>query len=120
MSDDRGCTVTFEGDHGGTYYTSCDTVQYLDDDLTNNSNTTIYLYKDKNYSQTRGEYIQIGSHQYPRWYQSGSGYNAVYITNAHDTTFNGWSNMYRDRPVMSVGFEMILMIFAICAILIKK
>lgn len=117
---DRGCTVTFDGDHGGTYYVPCDQVEYLESDLTNNSSSYIYLYKDKNYTQTRGEYIQIGSHQYPRWYASGSGYNAVYITNAHDAIFNGNGNMYRDTPILSVGFELVLMVFAICAIIIKK
>lgn len=120
MAEDRGCTVYIpSGTGSGTYYVNCDQVQYLDSDLTNNSNSTITLYSDRNYQTTQGPYIQIGSHRYPRYY-SQQGVNYTILTNVPDVEFNGWSNMYRDKPILTAGYELIVIAVCICAILIKK
>lgn len=96
---DDYCTVTFEGDQGGTYYVAANLVGYIDDEsMVNTGNSTIYLYTRP--QQGTNEYtISIPAFSYPRYY-SGSYYR--YITNAHNITFNNRAYFIRDFDVVEV------------------
>lgn len=114
-----GCTVTFDGTYGGTYNVPCDQVQYINDELINvGSSSTIYLYPAAAQS-SRNQYIALQSMLYPRYY-SGSGYGYTEITNASNVTFNGLGNLYAEKTLISTGTEIILIVFCLLSLLIKK
>lgn len=96
---DDACTVTFEGDQGGTYYVACNLVEYIDNEsLVNTGNTTIYLYSDIQQG-TNSASISIPAFSYPRYY-SGNQYR--YITNAYNISFNSNSSYYRDFDLVEI------------------
>ena len=119
MSRD-GCEVTFSGQYGGTYNVACDQVEYINEELINvGSNSTIYLYPDTTAAGTNSPYIALRSMSYPRYYSSNS-YNYTEITNVSHVSFNGMSNMYRDSKILSSGTSIILIVFCLISLLIKK
>ena len=96
---DDYCTVTFEGDQGGTYYVAANLVEFIDDEsLVNTGSSTIYLYTSPQ-SGTNTAAISIPAFSYPRY---GSGYDYHYITNAHNITFNNRAYFVRDFDVVEV------------------
>lgn len=110
--------ITFDGTHGGTYYTTANTVEYINkEDMSSTYSGTIYLYKNKQ-GTSRGEYITLQAGYYPQWHSS-SNYNTEYITNVSNVEFNALGEMYRTLPYIDVGFKLILIIFALIA-MIKK
>lgn len=97
---DGACTVTFDGDHEGTYYVACTYVQYIDDELKNTGSTTITLYpvfRDGTNQNT----ISISAVSYPQWVPTGSS-QRTYITNATNVTFNATGNIYRNLPYIEL------------------
>lgn len=109
---DGSCMVTFSGDHGGTYITSCDTVEFIDDHLRNTGTTSIYLYPEFRTSNTDQNYIVIPVSSYPYWYNNTS-YNRAYITNASDVSFNARSYYYREKGYVDILVMLIVSLYAL-------
>lgn len=110
MSD--ACTVTFEGDHGGEYITSCATVQYIDDHLRNIGNTSIYLYPTFR-SGTDQDYILIAMDSWPQWIDHNSYQNRPYIMNASNIQYNAMSYIYRDYMYVNFFIWFVLAVSAV-------
>lgn len=114
---DDYCTVTFEGDQGGTYYVACPLVEYIDNEsMVNTGNSTINLYTSPQQGNN-SYYIQIQSFSYPRYY---SGNNYHYITNAHNISFNNKSNYYRNFDVVEISLLTLLASLAFIRTLSRK
>ncbi|BET21798.1 hypothetical protein RGT18_13860 [Solobacterium moorei] len=113
---DTGCTVTFDGDQGGTYFVDCSSVKYIDSiDLTNTSSSTIYLYRDKNSNHFM---ITLSPYTYPSYYYQ-SGYNSQtrYITNAANIRFNAMSNIYRNIDYVYLFVSFIVSVYCLFKLL---
>jgi len=109
---DTGCTVTFDGDQGGTYFVDCDRVKFINDkDLTNTSSGHIYLYKDKNYNHT---IITLSPSVYASYYWT-NGYTSQtrYITNASNIRFNAMSNVYRNLDYIYLFVSFIVSVYCL-------
>lgn len=112
----NGCTVTFEGDHGGTYTVSSDMVGYINDDLVNDGyNGTIYLYPADRVQATRTEYIALPNCQTPRYY-SGSTTGYSLIIDRSNVEFNLQSQVMRATPIIQLGFMFLCSLFVIVKI----
>lgn len=97
MNDE--CTISFDGDEGGTYYVACNLVKYIDkDNLVNTSSNTIYLYKNILQGSTQTT-LYIAPYSYPRY-----SYNNTYryITNASNISFNRVSSFYREYDLVNI------------------
>lgn len=96
---DDFCSVSFEGDQGGTYYCACNLVGYIDGDtMVNTGSSTISLYTSIQQG-TSSAYITIPAFSYPR-YTYGNQYR--YITNAANITFNNKANFIRNFDVVEI------------------
>lgn len=116
----EGCEITFDGSYGGTYNVACDQVQYINDDMVNvGTNSTIYLYPDATSASGNSSYISLRPMSYPRYYSNNS-YNYTEITNVSNVKFNGTGNMYRDDMIIRSGTSVILVVFCLITLLIKK
>ncbi len=117
---DIGCTVTFEGDHGGTYYVPCEYVESIDQEtLINTSNTTITLYPSiRHYNGNNSyNYIRLNSYSYPLYYSSYSSYDE--ITNVSNVTFN--SNAAKAFSLSYINlFLMFLLALASLCVVFRK
>lgn len=109
MNDE--CTVTFEGDQGGTYYVACNLTEYISDSMVNTGSSTITLYPQIQQGQNQTN-ITIPGLSYPRYSVTG-GYR--YITNARNIRFNFASNYYREHSLSSF----VLMV-VICSVALIK
>lgn len=94
-----GCTVSWEGDHGGTYYVPCDRVQYLNSELINTSNTSFNGYSTIT-SSNNSPYVVFPSNGYPYYYESYS--NRDYIEVAQNVTFNAKSHYYKEFDIVLI------------------
>lgn len=111
-----GCTVTFTGEQGGTYYVSCNVVRYLDSEtLVNNYSSTIYLYPAYNQGQTQTT-LTISSLSYPRYTYNNS---YRYITNASNISFNAMSHFYREYDYVSSFFLAVIAIGVTLKVLMR-
>lgn len=107
------CTVTFEGDHGGTYTVSSDLVGYINDNLVNEGyNGTIYLYPEGVVEPTRYRYIALPQMQTPRFY-SGTTSGYTYINNVHNVEFNMNSQIVRAKPYLDLGLTFLISLFVL-------
>lgn len=98
MIPDTGCTVTFGGDHGGTYDIGCEYVTNIDNSMVNTGNTTIYLYPHNSpKTDETYPYIRIEPGHYPRYYNGSSYGSYTYITNANNVSFNIIGQYYREK-----------------------
>lgn len=94
-----GCTVTWEGDHGGTYYIPCDRVEYLNDELINTGSTSFNGYETIT-SGNDSPYVVFPVNQYPYYYQSYS--QRSYITVADNISFNAKSHFYKEFDLVLI------------------
>lgn len=102
---DDACTVTFEGDYGGTYYVPCDYVVNIGSNLVNTGGSSFRGYKNIT-AGSASEYITFNVDQYPSYYISYS--NTHYITNAHNVTFNNRAYFYREKDIVIILLLLIL------------
>lgn len=105
-----GCTVSWEGDHGGTYYIPCDRVEYLNDELINIGASSFNAY-DSVYQGNNYAYITFPVNGYPYYRSSGTNYQ--YITNASNITFNAKSHFYKE---FDLALLIVLAIIAVCSL----
>lgn len=92
-----GCTVTWEGDYGGTYYIPCDKVEYLNDELINTGSSSFNAYSAV-YQGNNNTYITFPSNGYPYYRSSGTTYQ--YITNVSNIEFNAKSHFYKEFDIV--------------------
>lgn len=95
---DDECTVTFEGNRGGTYYVACNLVEYIDEQLVNTGNSQIVLYPNIQQGVSQNT-ITIPALSFP-YYTNGT--TRVYITDAHNVSFNFRSSYYRERQMVNI------------------
>lgn len=100
------CTVSWNGDQGGTYYVPCDQVQFISSDLINTSSSSISLYKSLDSGSSYSSDLIMPPLSHPRYY-FGNSYR--YVTNVSDVKFNGLGNMYAERDYLMLG-----VLFFIC------
>lgn len=111
---DTACTVTFQGEQGGTYYVSCDQVKNINDkDLTNVSTGNILLYRDKG-SNHFTITLEPSMHAY-YYYSNGYHTETRYITNATNIKFNTFSNIYRN-----IDYVYLFVAFMVCVYCLFK
>lgn len=114
---DDYCTVTFEGDQGGTYYVACSLVEYIDDEsMVNTGNSTINLYSSPQQGSNTN-YISIPAFSYPRYY-SGNSYH--YITNADNISFNFRSHFYRDFDMVEIALLTLISSIHMIRLMIRR
>jgi hypothetical protein len=109
---DTGCTVTFDGDKGGTYFIDCESVKYINgSDLSNDGYKTLYLYRDKYNSHFT---ITIHSCTYAS-YQVNNGYTYTtnFITNAKNIRFNAMANVYRNLDYVYLFVVFIVSVYCL-------
>lgn len=117
FEDDEFCTVTINGNYGGTYYVGYQNVQYLEDGtLYNTGTSTITLYASKDSSGYPR--ISIPSLSRPRYYAS-SNINYVTITDISSTNFNMASQLARFNTRYSSAVISILLIL-LCVVSIFR
>lgn len=115
---DQGCTVTIDGNYGGTYYTSCSSIQYIEDgSLFNIGSSTITLYPQK--SNQNYPRISIPSNSYPRYYANSST-SYVELTNISRTDFNIYSQIYRYNERYSSIIISFMLIFLCMYKVVKR
>lgn len=102
---DGVCTVTWTGDHGGTYFVPCDQVQYITKDLVNSSSSTIPLYKSLDSGSSYSSDLSIPPLSHPRYYTGTSYY---YVTNSSNVIFNPLGNVYAERNILLLGLVFFL------------
>ena len=109
---DTGCTVTFDGDQGGTYFVDCDSVKFINDkDLTNTGYRSFYLYRDKNATHFT---ISCHSLTYPSYtYSNGYTSQVRYISNASNIRFNAMSNLYRNIDYVYLFVAFIVSVYCL-------
>lgn len=114
---DDECTVTFEGDYGGTYYVACNLVGYIDDEsMVNTGSSTINLYSSPQQG-TNTTAISIPAFSYPRY---GSGMSYTYITNAHNISFNHRANFMREYDLVEIALLTILASVSLIRLLLPR
>lgn len=106
-----GCTVSWEGDHGGTYYIPCDKVEFLNDELINTGAQSFNAYSDV-YQGNNNAYITFPTNGYP-YYRDNSSYNYQYIINAANITFNAKSHFYKE---FDLALLVVLAVIAVCSL----
>lgn len=114
---DDYCTVTFEGEQGGTYYCACNLVGYIDGDtMVNTGSSSISLYTSIQQG-TSTAYITIPAFSYPR-YTSGNQYR--YITNATNITFNNRANFIRNFDVVEIVLLTLLVSVGFIRLIVRR
>lgn len=93
---DGSCTVSFDGNYGGTYYLPCDAVSSFDDVLVFNGDTPIYMSSDIN---RRGNRFICNPGCQPAYLDSNENY--VYIS-PENVTWNDRSIFYREYDFILV------------------
>lgn len=105
------CTVTWEGDHGGTWYAPCDQVMYITDEFINSGVSSITLYPSISQSGSVDRII-MPVNQYPYW-RSANGYTTEYLQVVNNVTYNYVSNYYRDKQLVNTFVLMLVAVFCI-------
>lgn len=114
---DDECTVTFDGDQGGTYYVPCNVVGYISDDgLYNTSNSSISLYTGIQ-SGNSTAYITIPAFSYPR-YTVNNQYR--YITNARNISFNNKANFIRNFDMVETYLLSLLALVSFINLIVRR
>lgn len=108
------CTVTWEGDHGGTWYVPCDQVSYITDDFINSGVSSITLYPSISQGGSTDRVI-MPANQYPYW-RSATGSTQQYLQVVNNVTYNYVSNYYRDRKLVDTFTLLIVCVFCIIRI----
>lgn len=89
---DTGCTVTFDGDHAGTYFVPCDLVKFLNDkDLSSTYSGEINLYRDLSRDHFS---LVVSSYSLPIYTDPDKSVHT--ISNVSNVRFNAFSNVYRN------------------------
>lgn len=101
------CTLTFEGNQGGTYYVPCDKVQYFTNDLINTSNQLVLLESGHAHNNFN---LRCASNKYCSYY---SGNYTHYVTNARVTGYNLQSRINREFNSVVIPLVSIFCIFVI-------
>ena len=103
---DGGCTVTFGGTYGGTYYLPCNAVNDFDDSLVFYGDTAIFISDNIN---KQGNRLICQPNCTPAYVNSNEQY--VYITPT-DVTWNDRSLFYREYDI--------IMVFCLITILVLR
>lgn len=116
---DDACTITIEdGQYAGTYVTSCQTVEYITEDLCNAGSSTIYLYPAMRTGDSTS-YISIASLSHAV-YRSSSSYSGTYITDVSSVSFNDRSNYYREVESTSFSFQIVIVAVVVLLLLLRR
>lgn len=110
---DQYCTVSFSGDHGGRYYVMCDQVEFITDDLGNNSSDTIYLYPT--ITNDHLNYIRLNPLGNPQYREGSNYYQWEDINTVSDVQFNSLSHVYREKDIV-----FLFGLFVVCIACIVK
>lgn len=105
------CTVTWEGDHGGTWYVPCDQVMYITNDFINSGVSSITLYPSISQSGNVDRVI-MPVNQYP-YFRAYNSYNNEYLNVVQNVRYNYVSNFYRDRPIVNVFVLLVVALFCV-------
>lgn len=107
--NDSGCSVTFEGDHGGTYFVPCDLVKFLNDnDLSSSYSGDITLYRDLSKDHFS---IVVSSYSLPSYIDSDSSIH--YLSNVSNVRFNSLSNVYRNLDYVYLFVAFIVSVYCL-------
>lgn len=87
---DGACTVSFTGDHGGSYFIPCDSVNDFDDQLVYYGSDTLTIWEEVNHY---GHKLIVQPMCTPAWINTEEKY--VY-TNPEDVVFNDRAIFYRE------------------------
>lgn len=106
---DNGCTVSFDGDQGGTYYVPCNVVKFLSDkDLSSSCSETIYLFRDLSLEHFK---ISCSSYSLPSYEDSNHTFHS--ISNVSNIRFNAMSNVYRNLDYVYLFVAFIVSVYCL-------
>ena len=106
---DSGCTVTFDGDQGGTYFVPCNVVKFLSDkDLSSSCSDTFYLYRDLGLEHFK---ISCSSYSLPSYVDSNNSLH--FISNVSNIRFNTMSNLYRNIDYVYLFVAFIVSVYCL-------
>lgn len=119
-TSDLGCEVIIDSNTvSGTFYVGCDKVQYIGENLTNLSGSTIYMYRQKQVTSSGfNPYIRLDNGRYARYYSANTS-TGVEIQSVKSVDFNPVGKYYNSRPGLDVGFMFILSAVALVSIFRK-
>lgn len=110
---DSGCSVTFDGDHGGTYFVPCDLVKYISDkDLSSSFSADIILYRDLSRDHFS---IIIPSYSFPYYTDSDSSVHT--LSTASNIHFNALANVYRNLDYVYIFVAFIVSVYCLFKLL---
>lgn len=106
---EAACTVSFDGDQGGTYFVPCDSVKFLSDkDLSSSYSETIYLYRD-----LTSEHFKISCSSYSLPSYEDFNHIVHVISNVSNVRFNAASNIYRNLEYVYLFVAFIVSVYCL-------